>query len=95
MSKKIITEMSKLPKEVVLAIKEKYPFGFEDKLTKFTSPFDGVDYSALIFDFEDTSYLIKVRKRVVSEAVEEDDDYYDNDEDGVGVEGDDEVMDDI
>lgn len=90
MSRKIIATYEKLPNEVKEAINVKYPDGVEDELKTITDVIKGGSFKGIIFDFEDTTYLIKFSVNTVIEHIdsddEEDDDY--SDEDAVGADAD-------
>jgi hypothetical protein len=59
MEKKVLTTYRKLPREVKNALKKKYPLGFENILTTIKMISNGESISALIYNYEDTQYLIK------------------------------------
>ena len=83
MQKRILTEYRKLPKEVKKALKADYPFGFENVLTTIKMVSKGESASALLYNFNDTLYLIKyrVKKRIDQHLDEtEEDEQFNNDE---------------
>lgn len=83
MQKRILTEYRKLPKEAKKALKADYPFGFENVLTTIKMVSKGESTSALLYNFNDTLYLIKyrVKKRIDQHLEEtEEDDQFNNDE---------------
>ena len=57
--RKKIANIENLPDDVLEALQEKYPEGWEGQTTKITNA-KGEFFRAITLDFEDTSYLIKV-----------------------------------
>ena len=64
MKKRVLTDFKKLAKEVIQAINEKYPSGFEKDITKIKTP--AGEYKALLFDYEDIVYMIKIENNTTS-----------------------------
>lgn len=92
MTRKIIATYEKLPAEVKEAINVKYPDGVEDELKLITDVVKGGTFKGIIFDFQDTTYLIKFSVNTVIENIDSDDDEDDDDysdEDAVGADADD------
>lgn len=91
-TRKIIIAYEKLSDEVKDAINTKYPDGVDDELKSITDVVKGGTFKGIIFDFEDTTYLIRFSVNTVIEHIDSDDDEEDDDyvdEDAVGVETDD------
>ena len=59
MSKRVITTYAKLNPILKKAIKEKYPDGVEDNLTVMKNVFKGYFFDGLVFDYDDTTYMIE------------------------------------
>lgn len=59
MSKRVITTYAKLNPNLKKAIKEKYPDGVEDNLTVMKNVFKGYFFDGLVFDYDDTTYMIE------------------------------------
>ena len=57
--RKKIANIENLPDDVLEALQEKYPEGWEGQTTKITNA-KGEFFRAITLDFEDISYLIKV-----------------------------------
>lgn len=58
-SRRKIANIENLPDDVLEALQEKYPEGWEGQTTKITNA-KGEFFRAITLDFEDISYLIKV-----------------------------------
>ena len=94
MTRKIIATYEKLSDEVKEAINTKYPDGIEDELKLITDVVKGGTFKGIIFDFNDTTYLIKFSVNTVLEHIDSDDDDEDDDDgytddDAVGADADD------
>jgi hypothetical protein len=81
MTRKVITTYEKLSNEVKEAINVKYPDGVEDEIKSITDVIKGGAFKGFIFDFNDTTYLIKFSVNTVLEHIDSDDDHSDDDGD--------------
>lgn len=82
MEKRVLTKYGKLPLEVKKALKNDYPFGFENILTTIKMIANGESVSALVYSYNDTQYLIKyTRKKKVDSKNENSDELDDIDND--------------
>lgn len=90
-TRKIITAYEKLSDEVKDAINTKYPDGVDDELKSITDVIKGGTFKGIIFDYQDTTYLIRFSVNTVIEHIDSDDDEDDDytDEDAVGADADD------
>jgi hypothetical protein len=72
-NRKVVVDHLKMPIEVKRAMELQYPFGFGDKVFKFTDH-KNVTYSAVLVPLQDTTYLVKLhphRQEVESSFLEE------------------------
>jgi len=74
---KVITEFEKLEKDIMQRIKLNYPFGFEKHLITFKNHKKKL-ISALPFEAEDRTYLVKMTREKADSIVMNDDDYNEN-----------------
>lgn len=58
-NKRIITSYLNLPAQVIEALNDKYPDGFENHVIKVNKGLNNYFYAVTV-DYEDTSYLVKV-----------------------------------
>lgn len=72
--KRIVINYEKLAKEITNRIKLEYPDGFEENLISFTNA-QGAFVSALPFETEDISYLIRMTEKEARQIVRDDDDF--------------------
>ena len=70
--KRIIKDYNQLPKELLLEIKGHFPYGYKEHLLKFTNA-QGETVSALPFETNDTSYLIKIENGTFYQIFDEED----------------------
>jgi hypothetical protein len=61
--KRVITHINNLPQEVLEALMEKYPQGYQEYMFKVTKP-NGDFFYAVTLDTSDTSYLVKVDVKI-------------------------------
>lgn len=91
-TRKVIATYEKLPSEVKEAINVKYPDGVEDELKLITDVIKGGTFKGIIFDFGETTYLIKFSVNTVIEHLDSEDDEDDDvdfaDDDAVEADGD-------
>lgn len=78
MQKRILTEYKKLPRDIKNALKTEYPTGFDTVLTSVKIGAKGEETSALLYNFNDTLYLIKYRKMKRVDHYLDDDDELEN-----------------
>ncbi len=72
--KRIVKDYDKLPEEVLVRLKQKYPYGYVDNLVSFVNK-EGNKVSALPFETEDIYYLIRMTISQANKIIEDDDDY--------------------
>lgn len=77
MKQRVIKSYEKLEDELLQRIKLSYPNGFSDSLIRFTDV-DGRLNSALPFETEEKSYLIRMTKSEALVIIDDDDDYDDD-----------------
>jgi len=77
MKPKVVKDYDKLDVEIQEQIKLFYPYGFADKLITFKN-IKGSFVSALPFETDDKSYLIRMTKVEAKEIILEDSDYDEN-----------------
>ena len=59
MKRNVIILYENLSPKIKKALETHYPYGFEDKTIKYQNLSTGKSYDGLVFNFEDTTYLIK------------------------------------
>lgn len=72
--KRLVTSFQKLTPELQLLVKEEYPNGYNDAMTRIDKP-NGDFFYAVPFETEDIFYLIKVDVKI--DGVLTEDDYKD------------------
>ena len=70
MKKRVLKDFKNLPEEIREAIREKYPSGYMNELITFTDK-DKHIISALPYETEDVSYMIKMPSSLHIDAEEE------------------------
>ena len=86
--KRIVTSIHNLPPELQEALKQKYPYGYSDRMIRIEKG-PGDFFCAVVLETEDINYLIKVDVKVDGKIEEEEDKgYYDDD-----IKGADEIAD--
>ena len=68
--KRLVVSYKNCSDDVLRAIKEKYPFGYGDAIIKVAKP-NGDFFHAITVDFEDVSYLVKVKVKIDNLTPEE------------------------
>jgi hypothetical protein len=63
MEKRVLTNYKKLPAEIKKALKKEYPDGFDNILTTIKLISNGESVSALVYNYNDTQYLIKYTRK--------------------------------
>ena len=71
---RLVKDYDKLPEDVILRLKQKYPYGYADNLVSFTNK-EGNKVSALPFETDDVYYLIRMTVSQANKIIEDDDDY--------------------
>ncbi|QNL20811.1 hypothetical protein HZR84_02250 [Hyphobacterium sp. CCMP332] len=72
--KRIVKDYDKLPEDVLVRLKQKYPYGYADNLVSFVNK-EGNKVSALPFETEEIYYLIRMTISQANKIIEDDDDY--------------------
>jgi hypothetical protein len=72
--KRIVKDYEKLPEDVVVRLKQQYPYGYADNLVSFLNK-EGKKVSALPFETEDIYYLIRMTISEANQIIKDDDDY--------------------
>ena len=68
--KRVVISFENLSSELVAALKERYPSGFEDKMIRVDKP-NGEFFYGVVLETEDTNYFVKIAVRVDDKAQEE------------------------
>lgn len=68
--RRVVTSYENLSPELIEALKERYPLGFTDYMTRVDKP-NGEFFYGVMFETEDTSYFVKISVRVDDKAKEE------------------------
>ena len=71
---RIVKDYDKLPEDVILRLKQKYPYGYAENLVSFTNK-EGNKVSALPFETDEVYYLIRMTVSQANKIIEDDDDY--------------------
>lgn len=86
--KRVVISYHNLPPELQDELKKKHPGGFTDSMIRIDKG-PGDFFYAVVFETDDTNYLVKVDVKIDGSPEEEDDkDYYDDD-----IKGADEIAD--
>lgn len=72
--KRLVKDYDKLPEDILVRLKQKYPYGYSDNLVSFINK-EGNKVSALPFETEDIYYLIRMTVSQANKIIEDDDDY--------------------
>lgn len=72
--KRIVKDYDKLPEEVIIRLKQQYPYGYADNLVSFLNK-EGKKVSALPFETDDIYYLIRMTVSEANQIIRDDDDY--------------------
>lgn len=68
--KRVVTSYENLSSELVAALKERYPLGFTDQMIRVDKP-NGEFFYGVVFETEDTNYLVKISVKIDNKAKEE------------------------
>lgn len=86
--KRVVVKFQNLPEELQDAVKKQYPQGFSDHMIRIEkSPNDF--FYAVVFETEDTNYLVKIDVNIDGQIEEDDEKDYYNDE----IKGADDIID--
>lgn len=86
--KRVVVKLQNLPADLQEAIRKEYPMGFTDHMIRVDKG-PGDFFYAIVFETEDTSYLVKIDVNVDGQIDDDDDKDYYNDE----IKGADEIAD--
>ena len=86
--KRLVVSFRNLSPEMQEEVKKKYPMGFADHMIRIDKG-PGDFFYAVVFETEDTSYLVKIDVKIDDSLEEEEDKEYYDDE----IKGADELMD--
>jgi len=86
--KRVVVKLQNLSEELQDAVRKAYPLGFTDHMIRIDKGPNDFFY-AVVYETEDTSYLVKIDVRVDGQIEEDDDKDYYNDE----IKGADEIID--
>jgi hypothetical protein len=86
--KRVVVSFHNLPEELQEAVKKKYPTGFTDSMIRIDKG-PGDFFYAVVYETDDTSYLVKIDVNIDDKIEEEEDKEYYNDE----IKGADEIAD--
>lgn len=77
--KRVAVRLQNMPEEFQEAVKKKYPYGFTDHMIRIDKG-PGDFFYAVMFDTEDTTYLVKIDVNVDGRIEEDEEkDYYHDD----------------
>ena len=82
----VITQYRKLPLDVKRAIKNDFPFGIEDEIKSIKNILTGTYFEGLMYTFNETLYLIKMKADTPTISSEELEDTPTKDEDSFNEE---------
>lgn len=86
--KRVVVKFQNLPEELQDAVKKHYPQGFSDHMIRIEKGQNDFFY-AVVFETEDTNYLVKIDVNIDGQIEEDDEkDYYNDD-----IKGADEIID--
>lgn len=80
MKKRVIKSFENLTPDVMNALHNTYPYGFEEKIQSIQDVIKGGFFKGLIFDHEDATYLIKFKNEEQIVGFPSDDDESDYDD---------------
>ena len=86
--KRLVTSFNNLTAEQQEAVKELYPRGFAEVMTRIDKP-NGDFFYVVPYETEEISYLVKIDVKVDDGADDDNDNYYDDDD----IKGADELVD--
>lgn len=79
LKKRVAVRLQNMPEEFQEAVKKKYPYGFTDHMIRIDKG-PGDFFYAVMFDTEDTTYLVKIDVNVDGRIEEDEEKDYYNDE---------------
>lgn len=68
--RRVVTNYESLTPELVEALKERYPLGFTDYMTRVDKP-NGDFFYGVMLETEDTSYFVKISVKIDDKAKED------------------------
>lgn len=77
--KRIIKDYNQMPNELLMRMKTKYPYGYNEHLLRFTNA-KGESISALPFETEEIYYLVKIENGGFYHLLDDEDHIEDVDE---------------
>ena len=77
--KRVVVKYQNMPEELQDAVKKAYPHGFTDHMIRIEKG-PGDFFYAVVFETEDTNYLVKIDVNIDGKIEEEEDKEYYNDE---------------
>lgn len=77
--KRVVVKLQNMPEELQTAVRRQYPAGFTDAMIRIDKG-PGDFFYAVMFETEDTSYLVKIDVNVDGQIEDDEDkDYYNDD----------------
>lgn len=77
--KRVVTCFHNLPLDLQAELRKMYPLGFTDHMIRIDKP-DGNFFYGVVFETEDTNYLVKIDVKIDDKIEEEEDkEYFDED----------------
>lgn len=77
--KRVVVKLQNMPEELQEAVRKQYPMGFTDDMIRIDKGPNDFFY-AVVFETEDTSYLVKIDVNIDGQIEDDDDkDYYNDD----------------
>lgn len=68
--KRVVISYENLSPQLIDALKERYPLGFTDNMIRVDKP-NGDFFYGVVFETEDTNYLVKISVKIDDKAKEE------------------------
>ena len=77
--KRVVVKLQSMPEELQEEVRKQYPYGFTDHMMRIDKG-PGDFFYAVVFETEDTNYLVKIDVNVDGQIEDDDDKEYYNDE---------------
>ena len=77
--KRVVVKLQNMPEELQEEVRKQYPYGFTDHMMRIDQR-PGDFFYAVVFETEDTNYLVKIDVNVDGQIEDDDDKEYYNDE---------------
>ena len=77
--KRVVVKLQNMPEELQEEVRKQYPYGFTDHMMRIDKG-PGDFFYAVVFETEDTNYLVKIDVNVDGQIEDDDDKEYYNDE---------------